>query len=129
MKKNTLLIFFINSFFYMSCFSAQQHNSESAGEKDYVVANLNAWVGRPVSELLTHSKFGTPDDKVTVGGDTVVTYRQLFNAKRGVNERLKVNIFCRRKFIYGSNNIIKSVQEEGTCQDTQTYLPRDYKTK
>ncbi len=92
------------------------------------VKDLNSWVGKPVSELLNHPKFGpSPTDQIKIGEDTVLTYRQIFGLSGNVQNKLSVNIFCRRNFVYGENllkvNVIKSITEEGTCDDTVEYLP------
>ena len=88
------------------------------------IDNLNAWVGQPVSSLLSHSKFGVPDEKIVVGDETIITYRQILGVSGNVEDKVVVNINCRRNFIYNDKSIVKAVSEDGTCQDTADFLPQ-----
>ncbi|APJ04717.1 hypothetical protein [Silvanigrella aquatica] len=123
--KNKLFILLL-SVLICSCETVQdvtntQSNKQENKKTDF---SLTPWVGKPVSDLLKHQKYGIPDSQKTVGEENIVTYRQIFNASGNlIDKNVNVNIFCRRSFVYKKDSIITNVIEEGSCQNTKDYLP------
>lgn len=118
--KNLCIIF---SLLMHGCTTGNQTN-EKVTEKQQSIS-LKPWIGKPISDILKHPKYGIPDNKETIGNEVVLTYRQLFSASGHVSDNsLNVNVFCRRSFIYDNKNMkITDILEEGTCQNSKDFLP------
>ncbi len=90
------------------------------------IGKISAWKGKTKSDLENHPKYGrNPSETVAnKDGTTTVTYRQVFDASGSVEEdKVAINLNCRRSFTYDSKNKIITASEIGNCQDTPAYLP------
>jgi hypothetical protein len=125
MEFKRLLI--VSSLFFCSCAAINQTNDDQKttdSSKNQKFVSLKPWIGKPISDILKHPKFGIPDNKEIIGNEVVLTYRQLFSASGHASDNsLSVNVFCRRSFVYDKDMKISNVLEEGTCQNSKDLLP------
>ena len=127
MKLVKLILVCSFSLFVYSCTTSEQ---KPAVSKKSDSVSLKAWIGKPISDVLKHPKFGVPNSKETIGNDVVITYKQLFSASGYLSDNsLSVNLFCSRSFVYGGDLKINDVLEEGSCQNGNNLLPIEEEKK
>ncbi len=108
------------SLFISSCQSSNTNSEKIKSEK----ISLKPWIGKSIAEVLKHPKYGMPDIKEKIGSNEIISYRQIFSADRGPEDQdIRVNLFCKRSFMFNSEDIIVEVFEEGTCRNTFDNLP------
>lgn len=108
----------------VSCQATNNHTGKGNSEK----TSLKPWIGQAIAEVLKHPKYGMPDRREKIGSNEIISYRQIFSADRGPDDNgIKVNLFCKRSFMFNTQDIIVEVFEEGTCENTSENLPKNVK--